>query len=86
MSGKAKRDFQVGDRVKYSKKGMNTPLTAYSPRTVFTPRVGEVKAIVYKEDAKGYKRKWLEVLWDGTPRPSLHASQRLIFEKEDIEM
>lgn len=83
MSGKARRDFKVGDRVKYNRKGMNTPLTHHKPFKVFVSRIGEVKAILIKEDERGYKRKWIQVLWDGAIRTSDHASQRLIFEHEE---
>ena len=83
MSGNAKREFKVGDRVKYNKKGMAGPLSNNTPHKVFAPRLGEVKGIFIKEDGKGYKRKWIQVLWDGAVRPSDHASQRLVFEHEE---
>jgi len=85
MSGNAKREFNVGDRVKYNKKGMGGPLSPVKkPHQEFAPRVGEVKGIYIKEDGKGYKRKWIQVLWDGAVRPSDHASQRLVFEHEQL--
>jgi hypothetical protein len=84
MSGKARREFKVGDRVKYNKKGMSGPLSPTNkPHTVFPSRLGEVTGIFIKEDSKGYKRKWIQVLWDGAVRSSDHASQRLVFENEE---
>ena len=85
MSGKARREFMPGDRVKYNKKGMGGPLSPNTkPHIVFASRVGEVKQVFIKEDVKGYKRKWVQVLWDGAVRPSDHASQRLVFEHEEF--
>jgi len=83
MAGDAKRNFKVGDRVKYNKKGMTGPLSNNKSHQVFAPRIGEIKNIYLKEDAKGYKRKWIQVFWDGGVRPSDHASQRLVFEHEE---
>ena len=79
-SPRSKR-FKIGDRV-VNKPGMSVVGKFTQARPNLKTKHGTVTGIIYKTNKSGVDHPYVEVLWDKSTRPDLHAANRLYFESE----
>lgn len=78
--------FKAGDRVAEKPKPRHHIAVRASVRERIEPytkqRYGTVVETVYQQTARGSKVPYVKIIWDCAASPSVHAQNRICFEKD----